>query len=169
MTRKLGISPDVSYMLGIYNCNISRSPSICITTSSNEMIERFVRIAVSLGTKPSAINIEKEGYVIIASANNSKLKKLFDNALEKRDKIFKYKNGYSASYFAAMFDCNGAADSRGVFIKGMKAYDSILLERIGFHTTTRLGKCYIRNALDFMMFISPLSIKARMINPPLKK
>lgn len=165
MTRKLGISPDVSYMLGIYNCN-SSSSSICMATESNDMIERFVRIATMLGTRPSAITITKEGYVTTASINNSKLKKLFDNALEKREKIFKYKNEYSASYFAAMFDCNGAADSKGIFINGMKPYDSILLERIGFHTRTSRGKCYIRNALDFIMFISPLSIKARIIHWP---
>jgi hypothetical protein len=165
MARKLSLSPDTSYLLGICNCNIDRS-SISVATASNELVQRFVRIAVSLGTNLDAIQIKKEGYVSTVSIKNSKLKKLLDSALEKREKIFKYKNEYSASYFAAMFDCNGVADNRGVFIRGMKTYDSIILERIGFHTTTSSGKCYIRKALDFMMFIAPFSIKARAIHWP---
>jgi hypothetical protein len=165
MARKLGISPDVSYMLGVYNCNTGSS-QISIATASTEMVERFVRIAVSLGTRPDAILITREEYGTKASISNSKLKKLFDNALEKRDRIFKYRNEYSASYFAGMFDCNGAADGRGIFIRGMQTYDSIILERIGFHTTANSAKCYIRKPLDFMMFISPFSVKARLIHWP---
>ena len=164
MTRKLGISPDVSYMLGI--CNGNRSASlISVATASTELVQRLVRIAVSLGTNLDAIQIKKEGYVSIVSIKNSKLKKLLDNALDKRERIFKYKNEYSASYFAAMFDCRGGADNRGIFIM-MKPYDSIILERIGFHTATSSGKCYIRKGLDFMMFIAPFSIKAKLIRLP---
>ncbi len=165
MARKLGLNPDTSYMLGAYNCNAEKS-SLYVATTSKELVERFVRIAVSLGTKPESVLITKEDYLTKATITNSKLKKLLDSALEKREKIFKYKNEYSASYFAAMFDCNGSADNKGVFIAGMKPYDSIILERLGFHTTTSSGKCYIRKALDFMMFIAPFSIKAKAINLP---
>lgn len=164
MTRKLPISPDVSYMLGIYRCNSSYR-NLCLKTASRELVERFVKIAVmNLGTSVDAVSITKEGDMTMVQLKNSRLKTLLDKALDERDRIFKYKNEYSASYFAAMFDCNGAADDRGIFVRGMNSFDKILLERIGFHTATNSGRCYIRKGIDFMMFIAPFSIKAQIIH-----
>jgi hypothetical protein len=169
MARKLSITPDVSYMLGIYRCNSSYR-NLCLSTASKELVERFVKIAVmELDTRTDAITITQEGSITKAEINNSKLKKLLDNALDGRDRIFKYKNEYSASYFAAMFDCKGAADSRGIFIRGMNSYDKILLERIGFHTATNSGRCYVRKSMDFVMFIAPYSVKAKTIHWPGKE
>lgn len=166
MTKKLPISPDVSYMLGIYRCNSSYA-NLCLSTTSNELVERFVKIAViDLDTRKDAIGITQDGDVTKVEISNSKLRKLLDNALDKRDRIFRYKNEYSASYFAAMFDCNGGADNRGLFVRGMRSYEKILLERIGFHTTTNSGRCYIKKGMDFMMFIAPYSIKAKAIHWP---
>jgi hypothetical protein len=164
MARKLPLSPDISYMLGIYRCNGS-ARNILLTTSDEKMIERFVKIAVmELDTRNEAISITKDGEIIKAEINNSKLKKLLDKALDERDRIFKYKNEYSGSYFAALFDCKGATDKRGAFLRGINAYDKILLERIGFHTATNTGKCYVRKSTDFVMFIAPFSIKAQAIH-----
>lgn len=161
MARKLPMSPDVSYMLGIYRCNSSFA-NICLTTESKELVGRFVKIAVTdLGTRTDAIRVTRKDDETKVEISNSKLRKLLDKALDDRDKIFKYKNEYSASYFAAMFDCNGASDRRGMFIRGMRSYDKTLLERIGFHTTTNSGRCYVRKSMDFMMFIAPFSIKAQ--------
>ncbi len=169
MTKKLPLSPDVSYMLGIYRCNNSYA-NVSLQTANKELIERFVKIAVmELETRTDAITISEEGDVTIAEIKNSKLKKLLDKALDGRDRIFKYKNEYSGSYFAGMFDCNGSEDRRGMFIRGMSAYDKILLERIGFHTATNAGRCYIRKSMDFMMFIAPFSIKAKTMHRPDKR
>ena len=166
MTKKLPLSADVSYMLGIYRCN-STNANIYLQTESKQLIERFVKIAViGLGTRTDSITITDEENTTMAQIKNSKLKKLLDSALDRRDQIFKYKNEYSGSYFAAMFDCKGAADKRGMFIRGMNSYDKILLERIGFHTTTNSGRCYIKSSMDFMMFIAPFSIKAKSISHP---
>lgn len=169
MAKKLSLSPDVSYMLGIYNCN-SRRESVCVSTSSNEMIERFVKIAVlNLGIKLDYVRVVKDGEIFEAKINSPKLKKLLEKALESRDKTFKYKNEYSASYFAGMFDCNGAVDRKGIFLRRGSAYDAVLLERIGFHTTTSAGKIYIKNDKDFVMFIAPFSIRAQFLPPPRSK
>lgn len=160
MTKKLPISPDTCYMLGIYRCN-SRYSNLCLESENLEIIGRFVKIAVmDLDTKREAVGITKRGEITKVEIKNSKLKKLLDNALDTRDRIFKYKNEYSASYFAAMFDCNGAFDRRGISISGLNSYDKIILERIGFHTS---GKGYIRKTMDFLMFIEPFSVKARKI------
>ena len=164
MTRKLPISPDVSYMLGIYRCN-NRYRNLYLETTSAELMERFVKIAImELDTKIESVIITKEGDLTTAEINNSKLKKLLDNALKERERIFKYKNEYSGSYFAALFDCNGSVDRRGAFVTHVDAYDKILLERIGFHTATNSGRCYIKKSMDFIMFIAPFSIRAKIIN-----
>jgi hypothetical protein len=169
MAKKLSLNPDVSYMLGIYNCN-SRRDSVCISTSNNEMVERFVKIAVlNLGMKPEYISVVKDGDIIEAKINSPKLKKLLEKALESRDRAFKYKNEYSASYFAGVFDYNGAIDRRGIFLRRGSAYDAVLLERLGFHTATSAGKIYIKNDKDFVMFIAPFSIRAQLLPSPRSK
>lgn len=163
MSRKLSISPDVSYMLGIYQCGGSNA-NLHLYTQNKEMVERFVKIAVmSLETRTGAISITQEDDFTKAEIKNSKLQKLLDDALERRDQIFKYKNEYSASYFAAMFDLNGEVDKRGVFVRGLRSYDKILLERLGFHTTTNAGRCYVRKSIDFVQFIEPYSIRVKYL------
>ncbi|MGI0100883.1 MAG: hypothetical protein ACREBH_04175 [Candidatus Micrarchaeaceae archaeon] len=167
MARKLPISPDTSYMLGLYRCN-NASSSLRLNTPSKELVARFVKIAsMELGTRTESISITSSGSMMDVNISNSRLKKLLDDALEKRDRIFKYKNEYSASYFAGMFDCNGATDRKGVYIRDMDKHDSMLLERIGFLTTSSHGKCYLRKSMDFIMFISPFSVKARAVRMPL--
>src|SRR5271170_4016301 len=100
MTKKLAIDPDVSYMLGIYRCNLGYR-NLCVHSTSKELTERFVRIAVmKLGTKTDAITISEENDETICEIRNSRLKTLLDKALDERDRIFKYKNEYSGSYFA---------------------------------------------------------------------
>ena len=163
MTKKLPISPDTSYMLGIYRCNNSHV-NIFLETSSRELVERFIKIAVmELDTHQDAITITDDGEITSVEIKNSKLKKLLDAALDRRDQIFKYKNEYSASFFGAMFDCKGSVDKRGIFIRGVNAYEKIMLERIGFHTTTNGGRCYIRGNNEFLKFIVPFSIRAQVI------
>ncbi|MDE1870886.1 MAG: hypothetical protein KGI06_01460 [Candidatus Micrarchaeota archaeon] len=164
MAKKLPLSPDISYFLGAYRCNrIYRN--IYLHAADKKLVERFVKIAImELGTKADAVSVTIDGKFANAEIGNSKLKKLLDKALEERDRIFKYRNEYSASYFAAMFDCNGAMDRKGMFVRGMDSYDRIILERIGFHTKGGSGKCYFRNGNDFFMFIAPFSIKAQLIN-----
>ena len=157
MARKLPLSPDTSYMLGLYRCGCRDSKAICLQTGNYILIERFVRIAVmELGTKTDAITIAKKGNATRAEISNSKLKKLMDRALEERDRLFKYRNEYSGSYFGAIFDCSGGTDGKRVYLDA-DPMDAITLERLGFHTGKSRGRCYIRNSVEFMGFITPFS------------
>ena len=165
MTKRLEINPDVSYLLAIHKCNKGKESSISVSTENDEILERFVRIAIyGLGIESNKILIEKQGEKTIATIYNSKLRKLLDSALERREKIFKYKNDYSANYFAGLFDCNGGVGRNSLYIKGIDKLDGILLERIGFHTTTNKENCYIKNSNQFIMFIEPYSIMLKSIN-----
>ena len=66
---------------------------------------------------------------------NSKIRKLFDGALERRVKIFKYRNDYSSNYLAAIFDCNGGVDRKGLYMRNLENADEMIMENIGFHAT----------------------------------
>src|SRR5271157_3467387 len=146
-------------MLGLHVCNRRAQTGIVTAVGSDALVERFVKIAVQqLGIEPSKILIQDLGTRKSAFFYNSKLRKHLDNTLERREHVFKYRNEYSASYFAAIFDCNGFAGKGATFIHRLSARDSLMLERLGFHTLNRRNRCYIANAMDFMLFIKPFSV-----------
>ena len=159
MARRLALNPDICYMLGLHACNRRAQSAVVTAVGSDALVERFVKIAVQqLGIEPSKILIRDLGTRKSAFFYNSKLRKHLDSALERKEHIFKYRNEYSASYFAALFDCNGVTGKDGTFIGRLSALDSLTLERLGFHTLTKRGRCYIANSLDFMLFIKPFSV-----------
>ena len=163
MSNKLELNPDVSYMLGTYKTNRKDEPCICLETDNERMLQRFVQIAVQkLGVKPDKMLIETTEVGTKALFYNSKLKRLFEQALDDRERIFKYKNEYSASYIAGMFDANGGIDKKGIFIRGDRT-DSMILERLGFHTTNNGVKCHVRNGKQLIAFIKPYSIRLEQI------
>jgi hypothetical protein len=154
MSKKLSMSPDLSYMLGI--CTLGKEePSISVSSSSYEVIERFAKIALdSLGIDPRKIIISEDGDSKKALFYNSMLKKLMAKAMLERERIFKYKNEYSGSYFAGLFDVRGRGSPKGIWSGTRDMTDIIVLERLGF-MVSRAGK--VRNANDYLSFIKPYS------------
>lgn len=154
MSRKLAMSPDMSYMLGISTIGTDE-PSISVTTPKYEVIERFVHLAVSvLEIDPRKVVVKEEGDMKEALFYHSTVKRLFKKALEEREHIFKYKNEYSASYFAGLFDAKGSGSRKGVLTGTRDMTDIIVLTRLGFRIN-RNGK--VQNANDFLSFIRPFS------------
>lgn len=142
MSSKLKLSPNVGYMLGIYSVNRMAGQPISVSTGNGDVIERFIKVAIGeLGVEPNKIILSEKG----AAFYNSRLKKLFDRALERRRKTFKYINDYSGSYVAGLFDCNGGFDKKGMFIRDIGVHDGLLLEDLGIHTRVQGGKSYIMN------------------------
>ena len=45
MTKKLELNPDLSYMLGLHQCN-KQDSYVGVASASNELIERFVKLAL---------------------------------------------------------------------------------------------------------------------------
>ena len=149
-------------MLGLHVCNRQDS-YIGVASASDDVIERFVKIAMyNLGIESNKILIE-EGKAIFY---NSKIRKLLDNALERRVKIFKYRNDYASNYLAAIFDCNGGVDKKGLYIRGLEDADEMIMENVGFHSTKAGRKNYVMNQNEFITFIRPYSIRANTIRPP---
>lgn len=155
MSSKLKLSPNVSYMLGIYSVNKAAGQPISVSTRNGDVIEKFVKVAIGeLGVEPGKIILNENG----AAFYNSRLRKLFDRALERRRKTFKYINDYSGSYVAGLFECNGGADRKGMFIRKLDVHDGLLLEDLGIHTRVQGGKSYIMNEKAFVALIKVHSL-----------
>ncbi len=151
MATKLKLTPNISYVLGIYDANRKELQPIGIRTKDSSFVERFIKIAIEeLGIAPNKIMVDEEGVHFY----NSKLKKLFDKALERRAKIFKYPNDYSSSYLAGLFDCVGGMDRKGIYIRNMDSHDGLLLENLGVHTHQQGSKSYIQNEKIFVGLIA---------------
>lgn len=158
MAKKLKLTPRISYILGLYSCN--RGKALGIVTTSEEVMERFVKTAMDeFEVEPSKVLVEGEDNEIKVYFYNSKLKKLFDNALGRRDKIFKYRNNYSANFFAGVYDANGGRDGKGLFIRNLENESVGVLEKLNFHTTASGFKTYIMNENTFASFIKDFSAR----------
>jgi hypothetical protein len=158
MSKKLAMSPDMSYMLGICSYG-AEEPSIRVVSRSEAVIERFIRIAISeLGVEPQKIVIgeEPEGGSEVHSAlfYHSTAKRLMKKALEEREQLFKYKNDYAGSYLAGLFDARGHGSPKAIISGVRDMTDIIILERLGFRVN-RSGK--VQNANDYLKFIKPYS------------
>jgi len=162
MSKKMQINPDTSYMLGLFHCS-KGNMDIGVNTRNEKLVERFAAIAVNdLDIKPDSIRVEineQEANSIYAHFYNAKIRKLLQKALEEREHIFKYKNEYSASYIAALYDCCGRIGRSGLYISNLDTFDEVLLEKLGFHISSMKKACRIRNAKEFMEFIKDYSIK----------
>jgi hypothetical protein len=154
MSKKLSMSPDMSYMLGISRLG-KDEPSVSVVSRNGTVVERFVRIAIgTLKIPPEKIIFEDEDGLNMAMFYNSKAKKLMAKALEEREHIFKYKNDYSGSYFAGLFDARGHGSPKGILTGTRDMMDIIVLERLGFRVN-KSGK--VQNANDYLKFIEPYS------------
>jgi hypothetical protein len=161
MARKLKLNPKVSYVLGLYSYN--KGKAIGIVTTNNEIISIFVKTAMDEFKIESNKILVEEGDENETKVYfyNSKIKKLMDNALERRDRLFKYRNAYSASYFAGIFDVVGGRDPKGLYLKDLDKRDAQLLEFLNFHTEARGSKTYIMNENTFASFIREFSQTVR--------
>ncbi len=149
-------------MLGIFRCN--RGKRIELVSSYDDLIARFAKLAMDeFGIEPNKIIIDSEGKVKKTFFYNSTMVKRFDKALERRVNIFKYANAYSGNYFAALFDCNGGKDGKGIFLRGTDDADEMVLERLNIHTDKRGSKIYFANPAPFITLIKDYSLRIASI------
>jgi hypothetical protein len=152
MSKKLKLSPRVSYFLGMYA--YSGSKAVGIIARNSEILQRFVEVAMKeFGIQPEEIRINEKENETEAYFYNTKLKKLLGKALERKEKAFAYKNAYAANYLAGIFDARGGRDIKGLFIKSLELSDGIIMERLGFHTRKKGIKTYITNPTEFAKFV----------------
>jgi hypothetical protein len=154
MSTKLKLSPEVSYILGIYTSMRKVMEPLGVKTTNTNVIERFIKISIdNLGIEPRKILIGDDG----VSFYNSKIKKLFEKALERRLITFKYRNAYSGNYLSGLFDVSGGRDRKGLYIRNIDSKDALLLENLGVHTMVQGSKSYVIDESLFMTLIKGYS------------
>ncbi len=155
MTRKLSLNPDVSYMLGVYSASKDEIGDIGVRTGKADIVVRFAKIAIeNLGIEANSIKLKDN----VVYFHNQKIKRMFDNALERRTKTFKYINDYSGSYIAGIFDCNGGFDKKGMYIRNLDNNDFLVLENLGIHLKHQGSKSYIMNEKKLVELIKRHSL-----------
>lgn len=171
MSKKLKMSPGVSYVLGA--CSQTMDGPILIKTPYYRVVEKFVKLSMDeFGIAPNKILISEDHGISEAKFYNSKLKKLMVDALERRVRLFKYRNDYSAEYVSGMFDVYGGVNAKGPYICGMGNHDMLILENIGIHTMQQGPKSYVLNPSAFVSLIaghSVLASKGRLEKDKAKK
>ena len=160
MSKKLRLNPRVAYFMGLYSTD--KDKAVGVTSDNDDVVAKFVKIAIDeFEVEPNKVLVEQSGDTQRAYFYNSKLKKLLDNALERKSVTFKYKNDYAAGYLAGLFDIYGGEDGRGLFIKNYDDTDFLLIENLGFHTMAHGNKLYVKNARTFLGFIKKFSERFR--------
>ncbi len=156
MTQKLRLTPKTSYMLGMYVQGTRER--IGVTSKSEEVIERFVKLAMDeFGIESDHILFEQNDGATTAFFYNSKLKRRFDKALERRERLFKYRNEYSGNYIAGMFDVSGGKDRFGLYFRRLEPTDALILEKLGVHTTGR-ARVRVTHAGELITLIREYSL-----------
>lgn len=145
MSAKLKLNPNVAYFLGLYA--YSKGKPVGVASNNPEAIQRFTKIAMDeFEIEPNKILFDEKEGTQVAYFYNSKLKKLLERALRRKDVTFKYKNAYSASYLAGIYDVKGGKEPKGfIFFRDMDKSDSILIERLGWHTKKSGYRTYVVN------------------------
>ncbi len=161
MSKKLALTEQVSYVLGMYaHTKQEASASVAAESDSEAAIEKFVSIALKeLRIEPNKILLSEGEGRHRAMFYNSKIRKLFNKALERKTRVFKYANAYAAQYVAGMYDAVGGINAKGVFLSGIDAADALLLQNIGIHEMQQGSKHYISNQSHFASFIREYSTK----------
>ncbi len=166
MTQRIRLTPNICYMLGVYSCSYKRDQALIeMESEREEFLDRFIKIAIGeLAVAPNRLLVRREDRrrLYIAGFYHSKLKRFMDNSMERRDRIFKYRNEHTANYFAGLFDRAGGCDSNGMYLYRIGNENIILMERFGLHTSNAI-RTRVRNESAFIMLISKYSLRMQSI------
>ncbi|MDE1870437.1 MAG: hypothetical protein KGH71_05675 [Candidatus Micrarchaeota archaeon] len=129
------LTPELCYLAGIVSKTRQGERSMVgINTTIDDVVENFVEVALKLGVDAKKIIIEDVDGVKHVYFFHSKLAKQIREIVEKQTRIFKYKNEFSSSYLAGMFDASGKVSKGKLLLSGMSAADQMVMENLGIHT-----------------------------------
>ncbi len=149
-------------MLGICTIN-GEVPLISVSSADDHVTDRFIKTAIGrFKIDPKKISFEESEGIKTVGFYNSILKKKLLNLMSERDRILKYFNDYSGSYFAGIFDVRGGVDRKGIFLKHLNPVDVIVLERLGIRVTGR-GVFRMRSPSRFADLVRPYSEKFKYL------
>ncbi len=174
---KLKLTPPLSYFIGLWK--EKRTKEGIGVYGDEELLTLFAKVALENElTEPNKLltsqdeaaeKTEEEPEMGSIYFYNSAHRKFFQGVINDELERFKYKNEYSASFFAGIFDATGGISKDGkVYLSKCTQKDEMVLYRIGFNPIKRRGTLYFTKPLKFLAYILPFTKKYKN-HPIIKK
>ncbi|MBN2122245.1 hypothetical protein JW721_04295 [Candidatus Micrarchaeota archaeon] len=159
---KLKLTPQLSYFIGLWK--EKRGKEGIGVYGDEEFLSIFAKAALEFKlTEPNKLltaqeeGEEEQGTLYFY---NSAYRKFFQGIINDELERFKYRNEYSASFLAGLFDATGGISKDGkVFLSRCTQKDEMVLYRLGFNPVKRMGKLYFTKPLKFLAYIGPFTKK----------
>jgi hypothetical protein len=167
---KLKLTPQLSYFIGFWK--EKRSKEGIGIYGDEELLSIFAKAALEIElTEPNKLLTaqEEEDENGTVYFYNSAYRKFFQGIINDELERFKYRNEYSASFLAGLFDATGGISKDGkVFLSRCTQKDEMVLYRLGFNPLKRAGNLYFTKPLKFLAYIGPFTRRYNE-HPVLKK
>ncbi len=150
---KLKLTPEIAYIIGLWKG--ARTPSGIGVRGGEGLLSVFSSVVLKAG-------IAEHGKMLADGDSvyfyNTAYRKFFQKVLDEEEERFKYKNEYSASFMAGLFDAVGGIGEDGtVFFRRITPADAMVLYRLGFNTLKRAGRVYMVRPAKFLAYIKPFT------------
>lgn len=132
---KFGLTKDLCYFAGLCaRYRHEENSQLGIRTTNHAVIERFVKLALSMGVGPSKILVEENEKLSHVYFFNSKLARQVKQLREKENYYFRPNSKFAQDYVAGMFDASGHKSSAHITMGNLDNADCFMLENLGIHT-----------------------------------
>lgn len=161
---KAKLTPELSYIIGLWK--EARVPSGIGVRGRAELLKVFLDSCLEAKVAEPGKVLGGEDSVYFY---HTAYRKFFQNVLDEEEERFKYKNEYSASFLAGLFDAVGGigADGTVSFAKCSRK-DEMVMYRLGFNTVRKGGRVYVVRPAKFLAYIKPF-VKLFAENEVMKK
>ncbi len=160
---KTKLKPYICYIAGMQSMSSEAHSAVGIRTSISEIEGRFVELCLKdLGVDPKRIIVEDERVARHIYFYHSGICRRIRKVVDDSNKMFKYRNIFSSSYVAGMFDAAGRMDKKGISIRGLGHKEELVLEQLGIHTKGG----FILNPGSFITLVRGFSVLLELTHLP---
>jgi hypothetical protein len=150
---KVKLTPELSYIIGLWKER--RAPSGLGVSGSEEILAAFTDVCMKAKIAEAGKILGGEDTIYFY---NTAYRRFFQKTVEEEGERFKYKNEYSASFLAGLFDSMGGIGADGtVYFRKCSKADEMVVYRLGFKPLWKNGKMYIIKPAKFLAYIKPFT------------
>lgn len=161
---KVKLTPELSYIIGLWK--EARVPSGIGVRGSGGLLKIFMDSCLKAKVAEAGKVLGGEDSVYFY---HTAYRKFFQKVLDEEEERFKYKNEYSASFLAGLFDAVGGIGADGtVYFSKCSRTDEMVMYRLGFNTVRKAGRTYVVRPLKFLAYVKPF-VKLFAENEVMKK
>ncbi|MCL5427674.1 MAG: hypothetical protein M1321_00645 [Candidatus Marsarchaeota archaeon] len=133
---KLKLEPYLCYLAGLQSRSHGERNSIGVFTKSEALEQKFVGIALKdLKISPNHVLVEDNNGVHHVYFYHSRLGARLREISEKCNILFKMPTAQTRSYIAGIFDASGRISGKNLYVGGLSAAETIMLQSLGIQTS----------------------------------